>query len=49
MSDDANEKNFEATEKKKQDAAKKGDVLRSKELATVAAEETGLPLYFGRA
>lgn len=41
MSDDANEKNFEATEKKKQDAAKKGDVLRSKELATVAAMATG--------
>ncbi|MEL6539826.1 MAG: EscU/YscU/HrcU family type III secretion system export apparatus switch protein [Pseudomonadota bacterium] len=41
MSDDANEKNFEATEKKKRDAAKKGDVLRSKELATVAAVATG--------
>ena len=41
MSDDANEKNFEATQKKKQDAAKKGDVLRSKELATVAAVATG--------
>ncbi len=42
MSDDANEKNFEATEKKKQDAAKKGDVLRSKELATAAAVATGV-------
>ena len=41
MSDDANEKNFEATDKKKRDAAKKGDVLRSKELATVAAMATG--------
>ncbi len=41
MSDDGQEKNFEATEKKKQDAAKKGDVLRSKELATVAAMATG--------
>ena len=40
MSDDS-EKNFEATEKKKQDAARKGDVLRSKELATVAAVATG--------
>lgn len=40
MSEDS-EKNFEATEKKKQDAAKKGDVLRSKELATVAAVATG--------
>ena len=41
MSDDANEKTFEPTAKKKQDAAKKGDVLRSKELATVAAVATG--------
>ncbi|MEM6493195.1 MAG: EscU/YscU/HrcU family type III secretion system export apparatus switch protein [Pseudomonadota bacterium] len=41
MSDDANEKTFEATAKKKQDAAKKGDVLRSKELATAAAAATG--------
>lgn len=41
MADDSGEKNFEATEKKKQDAAKKGDVLRSKELATVAAVATG--------
>jgi len=31
------EKNFAPTEKRKQDAAKKGDVLRSKELATAAA------------
>ena len=41
MSDDSEDKNFEATEKKKRDAAKKGDVLRSKELATVAAVATG--------
>ncbi|MEL6486070.1 MAG: flagellar type III secretion system protein FlhB [Pseudomonadota bacterium] len=41
MSDDSSEKNFEATEKKKQDAAKKGDVLRSKELATAAGTATG--------
>ncbi|MEO0589880.1 MAG: EscU/YscU/HrcU family type III secretion system export apparatus switch protein, partial [Pseudomonadota bacterium] len=41
MSDDSGEKNFEATEKKKQDAAKKGDVLRSKELATAAGTATG--------
>lgn len=31
------EKNFEATDKRKRDAANKGDVLRSKELATAAA------------
>jgi len=41
MSDDAAEKNFEATEKKKQDAAKRGDVLRSKELATAAGFAMG--------
>ncbi|MEL6738197.1 MAG: flagellar type III secretion system protein FlhB [Pseudomonadota bacterium] len=41
MSDDSSEKNFEATEKKKQDAAKQGDVLRSKELATAAGTATG--------
>lgn len=41
MSDDTEDKNFEATAKKKEDAAKKGDVLRSKELATVAAVATG--------
>jgi flagellar biosynthetic protein FlhB len=42
MSDDANEKNFEATAKKKQDAAKRGDVLRSKELSTAAGVATGM-------
>ena len=41
MSDDSGEKNFEATEKRKKDAAKKGDVLRSKELATAAGMATG--------
>ena len=41
MSDDSSEKNFEATEKRKRDAAKKGDVLRSKELATAAGMATG--------
>ena len=41
MADDSDDKTFEATEKKKQDAAKKGDVLRSKELATVATMATG--------
>lgn len=35
------EKTFEPTEKKKSDAAKKGDVLRSKELGTAAAIATG--------
>ncbi|MGB7417912.1 MAG: flagellar type III secretion system protein FlhB [Erythrobacter sp.] len=35
------EKRFEPTEKRKQDAAKKGDVLRSKEAATAAALATG--------
>ena len=35
------EKTFEPTEKKKSDSAKKGDVLRSKEVATVAAIATG--------
>ncbi|MEO1488932.1 MAG: EscU/YscU/HrcU family type III secretion system export apparatus switch protein, partial [Pseudomonadota bacterium] len=41
MSEDNGEKNFEPTEKRKRDAAKKGDVLRSKELATAAAVATG--------
>jgi flagellar biosynthetic protein FlhB len=41
MSDDASEKNFEATDKKRRDAAKRGDVLRSKELATAAGFATG--------
>ncbi|MEO1729531.1 MAG: EscU/YscU/HrcU family type III secretion system export apparatus switch protein [Pseudomonadota bacterium] len=41
MSDDSSEKNFDATEKRKRDAAKKGDVLRSKELATAAGMATG--------
>ncbi len=42
MSDDTGEKNFDATPKKKQDAAKKGDVLRSKELGTLAGVATGV-------
>jgi len=42
MSDDTGEKNFEPTEKKKRDAAQKGDVLRSKELGTAAAMATGV-------
>ena len=37
----AGEKTFEPTEKKKADAAKKGDVLRSREVATLAAVATG--------
>lgn len=37
----AGEKNFEATDKRKRDAAEKGDVLRSKELATAAAVLVG--------
>ena len=47
MSDDSEDKNFEATEKKKQDAAKKGDVLRSKELATAATMATGGLMLIG--
>ncbi|TRD11053.1 flagellar biosynthesis protein FlhB [Erythrobacter insulae] len=35
------EKTFEPTEKRKSDAAKKGDVLRSKEVGTAAAMATG--------
>jgi len=42
MSEDTSgEKTFEPTEKKKSDSAKKGDVLRSKEVATAAAIATG--------
>ena len=41
MSEDDGEKNFEATAKKKQDAAKRGDALRSKELATAAGMASG--------
>ncbi|MFA7604414.1 MAG: EscU/YscU/HrcU family type III secretion system export apparatus switch protein [Novosphingobium sp.] len=37
MSESAGEKTFAPSAKRKQDAAKKGDVLRSKELATAAA------------
>jgi flagellar biosynthesis protein FlhB len=37
----AGEKTFAPTEKRKADAARKGDVLRSKELATFAATGTG--------
>ncbi|MBW8753408.1 MAG: flagellar biosynthesis protein FlhB [Sphingomonadales bacterium] len=37
MSESAGEKSFAPSAKRKQDAAKKGDVLRSKELATAAA------------
>lgn len=37
MSEQSGEKSFEATEKKKQDATKKGDVLRSKEVGTAVA------------
>ena len=39
--DSSDEKRFEPTEKRKSDAAKKGDVLRSKEAATAAAMTTG--------
>ncbi|MEM8723986.1 MAG: flagellar type III secretion system protein FlhB [Pseudomonadota bacterium] len=42
MSEDTSgEKTFEPTEKKKSDSAKKGDVLRSKEVATAAGIATG--------
>lgn len=37
MSEDAGEKSFAPSEKRLRDAAKKGDVLRSRELATAAA------------
>lgn len=42
MSEDAGEKTFEPTEKKKRDAARKGDVLRSRELGTAAAIAAGV-------
>ncbi|MDT0574678.1 EscU/YscU/HrcU family type III secretion system export apparatus switch protein [Croceicoccus sp. F390] len=41
MSDDAGEKSFAPTEKRKRDATRKGDVLRSKELGTAAAVMMG--------
>ena len=41
MSDESGEKRFEPTAKKRSDAAKKGDVLRSKEVGTAAAIATG--------
>lgn len=44
MSDTSGEKTFEPTEKKKQDASKKGDVLRSKELGTAAGVATGVAM-----
>ncbi|MEJ2410226.1 MAG: EscU/YscU/HrcU family type III secretion system export apparatus switch protein [Novosphingobium sp.] len=37
MSETSGEKSFEPTEKRKRDAAQKGDVIRSRELATAAA------------
>jgi len=40
VSEESGEKRFEPTEKKKSDAAKKGDVLRSKEVGTAAAMAT---------
>jgi len=39
--EESGEKTFEPTEKKRSDAAKKGDVLRSKEVGTAAALATG--------
>lgn len=39
--DNSGEKTFDPTEKKKKDAAKKGDVLRSKELGTLVAIAAG--------
>jgi flagellar biosynthetic protein FlhB len=42
MSEDSGEKTLAPTEKRKRDAAKNGDVLRSKELATAAAMLAGL-------
>jgi len=42
MSENSGEKNFDPTEKKKQDAAKKGDVLRSKELGTASGVAVGM-------
>ncbi|KLE31274.1 EscU/YscU/HrcU family type III secretion system export apparatus switch protein [Aurantiacibacter luteus] len=41
MSEQAGEKSFAPTEKRKKDAAKKGDVLRSKEVGTAAAVFAG--------
>jgi flagellar biosynthesis protein FlhB len=41
MSDDDGEKSFAPTEKRKRDAAQKGDVLRSRELGTAAAVLAG--------
>ncbi|RDC59126.1 Flagellar biosynthetic protein FlhB [Alteripontixanthobacter maritimus] len=41
MSDQAGEKSFDPTPKRKADAAKKGDVLRSKELATAVSMAVG--------
>ncbi|QIQ87121.1 EscU/YscU/HrcU family type III secretion system export apparatus switch protein [Erythrobacter sp.] len=41
MSESAGEKTLEPTEKKKQDAAKNGDVLRSRELTTAVGMATG--------
>ena len=41
MSEQSGEKSFAPTSKRKQDAAKKGDVLRSKELGTAAAVLAG--------
>ena len=42
MSDESSEKTFAPTPKKRSDAAKQGDVLRSKELATAATVLAGL-------
>lgn len=42
MSDDAAEKTFAPTPKKRRDAARKGDVLRSRELATAVTVLAGL-------
>ncbi|MHA7820971.1 MAG: EscU/YscU/HrcU family type III secretion system export apparatus switch protein [Erythrobacter sp.] len=43
MAEESNgEKRFEPTEKRKRDAAKKGDVLRSKEVATATVMATGV-------
>jgi flagellar biosynthetic protein FlhB len=41
MSEQSGEKSFAPTEKRKRDAAKKGDVLRSRELATAGAITVG--------
>ena len=41
MSESSGEKSFAPTEKRKRDAAKKGDVIRSRELATAAAIGVG--------